>query len=109
MALAAVHCFALVLLVQLVQLVQLNAEEIPRWTLNLEYDGDFDLEPQAAYDACKAGTCLGHVWDMRHGTLWSCVDRYGLMNNMYLSGIFPGHESLDIMSHLICDFCVLSE
>ena len=78
-------------------------------TLNLEYDGDFDLEPQAAYDACKAGTCLGHVWDMRHGTLWSCVDRYGLMNNMYLSGIFPGHESLDIMSHLICDFCVLSE
>lgn len=44
MALAAVRCFALAV----VALVQLNAEEIPRWTLNLEYDGDIDLEPQAA-------------------------------------------------------------
>ena len=49
----AVRCFAL-----LVALLQLNAEEIPLWTLNLEYDGD-DLEPQAAYDVCKVGT---RVW-----------------------------------------------
>ena len=69
-----------------------NAEEIPRWTLNLEYDGDIDLEPQAAYDACKAGTC------------WDSVELRGSLrlDEQY---IFRCRA----MSHFICsDFCVLS-
>ena len=88
MALAAVRCFALAV----VALVQLNAEEIPRWTLNLEYDGDVDLEPQAAYDACKAGTC------------WDSVELRGSLR-LDEQHIFRCRA----MSHFICsDFCVLS-
>lgn len=88
MALAAVRCFALAV----VALVQLNAEEIPRWTLNLEYDGDVDLEPQAAYDACKVFFSLGgrHVNIPSNSTTWQLLAVAEALQNRRLGN--PGSD-----------------